>query len=104
MDTKAIVLWGGFIVICAIIYLVSRRMKKQIEEDGIEAEGVITRIVNSGDIDMADMDLCYYVRYRTQGGEEVEGILSNPRTNLEEGQRVRIKYHPKYKENLRLIE
>ncbi|MCR4712093.1 MAG: hypothetical protein K5707_07295 [Clostridia bacterium] len=31
MDSKGIGLWIGFIVICAIINLVSRRMKKQIE-------------------------------------------------------------------------
>ena len=31
------------------------------------------------------------------------GILSNPRADLEEGQPVRIKYHPKYKGNARLV-
>ena len=103
MDTKAIVLWGGFIVICAIIYFVSRRMKKQIEEDGIETTGVISRITNTGDIDMEDMNFCYYVRYCTDDGEEVEGVLSNPSADLAEGQQVRIKYHPKHKTNARLV-
>ena len=27
MDTKGIILWVGFAVICAVIYLLSRRMK-----------------------------------------------------------------------------
>ena len=103
MDTKAIALWGGFIVICAIIYLVSRRMKKQIEENGIETTGVVSRITQTGDIDAEDMNFQYYVRYRTEDGEEVEGILSNPRSDLAEGQQVRIKYHPKYKTNARLV-
>ena len=55
MDTKAIFLWGGFILICAIIYFVSRRMKKETEENGIETIGVISRITNTGDIDPEDM-------------------------------------------------
>ena len=103
MDTKAIFLWGGFILICAIIYFVSRRMKKETEENGIETIGVISRITNTGDIDPEDMDLCYYVRYCTEDGEEVEGVLSNPSSDLRVGQQVRIKYHPKYKENARLV-
>lgn len=50
-----------------------------------------------------DIDINVYVRYRTENGEEIEGILSNPRAGLEEGQQVRIKYHPKYKSNARLV-
>jgi hypothetical protein len=50
-----------------------------------------------------EITLQYYARYRTEGGEEVEGLLSNPRSDLEEGQRVRLKYHPKYKQNARLV-
>ena len=103
MDTKGIFLWSGFILICAIIYFVSRRMKKEIEENGIETNGIISRITQTGDIDMDDMNLCYYVRYCTEDGEDVEGVLSNPRTELTEGQQVRIKYHPKHKENARLV-
>lgn len=30
-------------------------------------------------------------------------VLSNPQSDLEEGQRVRIKYHPKMKGNARLV-
>ena len=103
MDTKAIFLWGGFILICAIIYFVSRRMKKETEENGIETIGVISRITNTGDIDPEDMHFCYYVRYCTEDGAEVEGVLSNPSSDLTEVQQVRIKYHPKYKSNARLV-
>ena len=101
MDTKGIVLWAGLIVICAVIYLISRTMKKQIEENGIETTGVISRIADTGDAD--EINLNYYVRYRTEDGEEVEGILSNPASDLSEGQQVRIKYHPKHKRNARLV-
>ena len=100
-DTKGILLWAGLLVICAVIYFISRRMKKQIEENGIETTGVISRIADTGDAD--EINLNYYVRYRTADGEEVEGVLSNPRSDLEVGQKVRIKYHPKYQTNARLL-
>ena len=100
MDTKGIVLWAGFLVICAVVFILSQRMKKQIEDQGIETGGVISRIE---DVGAEDIDLRYYARYRTQDGEEVEGLLSNPNTGLEVGQQVRIKYHPKHKLNARLV-
>ena len=100
MDTKGIVLWVGVLVIIGIVLLLSRRMKKQIETSGIETTGVISRI---RDVGAEDIDLRYYVRYRTEDGEEIEGLLSNPSSDLEEGQRVRIKYHPKYKQNARIV-
>ena len=101
MDTKGILLWAGFIALCAVIWLLSRKTKKQIEETGIETTGVISRIEDAGGTE--DIDLQYYARYRTEDGEEVEGILSNPSPDLEEGQQVRLKYHPKYRTNARLI-
>ncbi len=100
MDTKGLLLWAGLLVVCAAIWLVSRRMKKQIEENGIETDGVISRITDVGGPD--EVDLQYYARYRTADGEEVEGLLSNPRSDLEVGQQVRLKYHPKMKTNARL--
>ena len=100
MDTKAYIAWAVFAVICTIIVIISKRMKKQIDENGIETTGVISRIEDLGDPD--EIDLCYYARYRTEDGEEVEGVLSNPRGDLEVGQEVRLKYHPKHKMNARL--
>lgn len=102
MDIKGIVLWGGFIVICAVIHLVSQRMKKQIEEYGIETTGVISRIVDTGDLE--DISIDVYARYRTADGEEIEGLLSNPGADLSVGDSVRLKYHPKHKMNARLIQ
>ena len=101
MDEKGIILWVGFAAICAVIVFLSRRMKKQIEENGIETTGVISRIEDVGAPD--EINLQYYALYRTEDGEEIEGVLSNPRSNLEVGDQVRIKYHPKHKSNARLI-
>ena len=101
MDTKGILLWAGVLVIIAVVFFLSRRMKKQIEENGIETTGVISRITDVGGAE--EIDLRYYVRYRTEDGEEIEGLLSNPTSDLTEGRQVRLKYHPKYKNNARLI-
>ena len=101
MDTKGILLWAGILVIFAAVFFLSRRMKKQIEENGIETTGVISRITDEGGPD--EIDLRYYARYRTEDGEEVEGLLSNPSKDLEEGQQVQLKYHPKYRKNASLI-
>ena len=101
MDIKGILLWGGLILICAVIFFLSQRMKKQIEENGIEVDAVISRITDEGAPD--EIDLRYYARYVTSEGEEIEGVLSNPRSDLVEGQAVRVKYHPKYKANARLV-
>ena len=100
MDTKGIIMWAVFILICAANILTSKRMKKQIEENGIETGAVVSRITDSGEPD--EISVNYYVTYTTEDGKEIEGILSNPRSDLEIGQKVKIKYHPKYKENARL--
>ena len=101
MDIKGILLWAGFVLIAAVIVIVSRRMKKQIEENGTEADGVVSRIEDAGGTD--EVDLRYYVKYRTEDGEEIEGLLSNPRADLTVGEQVRIRYHPVHKMNARLV-
>ena len=101
MDTKGIILWAGLLIIFAAGAIVSRRMKRQIEEEGIETVGVITRITDTGGPD--EISLQYYAEYCTQGGEMVEGLLSNPTSDLTVGQRVRLRYHPKHRTNARLV-
>ena len=80
MDTKGIIMWVVFIAICAAIYIFSRIMKKQIEDNGIETTGVISRIEDDSGPD--DISFIYYARYRTEDGEEIEGIISNPAEDL----------------------
>ena len=101
MDSKGILLWGGLILIFAVGFFLSRRMKKQIEENGIEVDAVISRIEDVGGAD--EIDLRYYARYAAADGDEIEGLLSNPASDLVVGQAVRVKYHPKYKANARLV-
>ena len=94
-------MWIVFLAVIAGIILVDRRIKSGIDENGIETDAIVSRITDDGTPE--DIDINVYVRYRTENGGEIEGVLSNPRADLEEGQHVRIKYHPKYKSNARLI-
>ena len=98
---KGIIAWMVFLAVIAAGILVSRRIKSEINENGIETDAIVSRSTDDGTPE--DIDINVYVRYRTENGEEIEGILSNPRAGLEEGQQVRIKYHPKYKSNARLV-
>ena len=94
-------MWVVFLAVIAVGILVSRRIKRGINENGIETEAVVSRITDDGT--QEDIDINVYVRYRTESGEEIEGVLSNPRANMKEGQAVRIKYHPEFKSNARLV-
>ena len=98
---KGIIMWVIFLAVIAVGILVSRRIKTGINENGIETDAVVSRITDDGTPE--DIDINVYVRYCTENGKEIEGVLSNPRADLEEGQPVRIKYHPKYKNNARLV-
>lgn len=98
---KGLIMWIVFAVVFVAGTLVSRVIKNGTEKNGIEADAVVSRIVDDGT--QTDIDVNVYVRFSTADGEEVEAILSNPRSDLEAGQRVRIKYHPKMKGNARLV-
>lgn len=98
---KGIIMWAVFLAVIAAGTLISRRLKKEIMENGIETDAAVSRIVDDGT--QTDIDINVYVRFIAEDGSEVEAVLSNPRNDLEEGQRVRIKYHPKYKTNARLV-
>ena len=98
---KGIIMWIVFLAVIAGGILISNRIKRGIIENGIETDAVVSRITDDGAPE--EIDINVYVRYRTEDGKEIEGVLSNPRADLEEGQPVRIKYHPKYKGNARLV-
>lgn len=101
MELKGILLWAGLLVICGVFFFFTRRIKKEIEEKGILAEGIISRIEEDSDPDSVSYK--FYVKFQTREGEEIEGLLLNPRYDLEVGERVLIKYHPKLHLNCRLV-
>ena len=99
---KGILIWAAFLAVFIAGWLFSRKMKKGIEENGIEADAVVSRISEDMTEDQTGFTVIY-VRFRTQEGEETEASISNPRSGLKEGDQVRIKYHPKFKNNARLV-
>jgi hypothetical protein len=98
MELKGLIFWGILLIFGAAVTIISGRIKKGIEERGIQVPGTVSRIEDDG-----DTDFNYYVRYMTREGEEIEGLLSNPRGDLEVGQKVLVKYHPELKHNCRLV-
>lgn len=102
MDAKGIVLWAVFLAVFAAGTLYSKRLKKQISEDGIEVVGTVSRVVDDGSA--GEIDVHVYARYRTEDGGEVEGVVSNAPSDLVPGQQVRLRYHPRHRTNARLVE
>ena len=98
---KGIIMWAVFLAVIAAGTLISRRIKKEIEENGIETDATVSRTVDDGT--QTDIDINVYMSFIAEDGSEVEAVLSNPRNDLEEGQQVHIKYHPKYKTNAWLV-
>ena len=99
-DTGTI-LWIAFLAVFAVGIFISKKISRQIDREGIETTGYISRITDIGDPD--EVDIHVYVKYRTEDGEEIEGTVLNPRADLMEGQTVRLLYHPKHKHNAKLI-
>jgi hypothetical protein len=102
-NLKGVIIWAVFLAVCAAIFIFSRRLRKQIDENGIEADGAVSRIDESFDSDTGAVETSFYARYRTQDGKEIEGLLLNAPSNLAVGQRVRVKYHPKFPMNAKVL-
>ena len=101
-NLKGLIICAAFLAICAALFIVAHRMRKRIDEDGIEASGVISRVDqystrNSG------VKIRVYARYRTEDGEEMEGLLLDAPSSLQPGQRVRLKYHPTLPMNAKVL-
>ena len=89
----------GAFIIGGLIYTLIKQNK--IKKEGIEAEGVVdVRVEESWDSDGTISHHKYYhVKYVTSNGEEVDATIGNPKGNLQNGDRIRIKYlpnNPKY--------
>ena len=69
---KGIIMWMVFLAVIAVGTLISHRIKNGIDENGIETDAVVSRIIDDGSPDEIDIDV--YVRYRTESGDEIEGV------------------------------
>ena len=95
MLTWIIIAVIAIVVIAGFVFNYKR--SKAINEKGIEADAVVSRIkeVESEDTDgNRSVDYEYFVRYQNEAGETVEAKLGNPPRFLMEGTHLRVKYLP----------
>ena len=87
------------VVVIAIVigFIYNYRRSKAIDERGIEANAVVSRIKENEGQDSdgnRTTDYEYYVRYQNEAGETVEARLGNPPRFIMEGAELRVKYLP----------
>ena len=85
------------IVIAVVIGLVfNYKRSKAINERGIEADAVVSRIkeIETENDGQRETRYEYFVKYRNEAGETVEAKLGNPPCFLMEGTELRVKYLP----------
>lgn len=85
------------IVIAVVIGLVfNYKRSKAINERGIEADAVVSRIkeIETENDGQRETRYEYFVKYRNEAGETVEAKLGNPPRFLVEGTELRVKYLP----------
>ena len=97
-------LWFFFVILAGMIvaFVFSLKMRKTTKVEGVETIATVTRVEEGGDVRTGGIRA--FAKYRTDEGEEVEGILLNPQNDPIPGQRVRVWYHPAYRQNLKVIE
>lgn len=102
-NVKGIIIWAVFLAVIAAFLIIGRRIRRQIDENGIEVRGTVSRVEESYDSDTGGVSYSVYARYRTEEGDEIEGLLLNAPSDLQPGERVRLKYHPKLRTNAKLL-
>ena len=72
------------------------KRSKAINERGIEADAVVSRIkeIETENDGQRETRYEYFVKYRNEAGETVEAKLGNPPRFLMEGTELRVKYLP----------
>ena len=86
-----------FVITVVGILAFSIKRNKAIQQNGIEADAVVTRIEESDTSDSdggSGVSYSYYVEYRTLDGQTIEARLGNEPRNIAVGSRLRIKYLP----------
>ncbi len=97
MDILIYIITGVVVVgiVGGIIFTIMRT--NAIKKNGIEANAVVSRIKEQESTDsdgFTDTTYIYFVKFRTQDGQDVEARLSNPSGKIKVGDELRIKYLP----------
>ena len=96
MDTTYIFI-GIAVVIVAIVVIYSILRNKKINDNGIEADAVISRIDIDTDTDVdggVTENITYYVDYQNAEGQIATAKLGNPPFGAAVGTAMRVKYLP----------
>ena len=96
----AIIIGIVLIIVVGIIFGVISNNK--IKKNGVEAEAEIIRIntettqIVNDETGIVDTDTIkhYFIKFKTQTGEEIETELNNPGFGAKEGDIIKIKYLP----------
>ena len=86
-----------FAAIFVIVIVFRFKRNKAIQQNGVEADAVVSRVVEHEDTDEdghSSVTYTYYVRYQMQDGQTVEAKLGSSPAYLSEGNAIRIKYLP----------
>ena len=97
MEILTYVIFGVVVVgiVGGIIFTIMRT--NAIKKNGIEANAVVSRIKEQESTDsdgFTDTTYIYFVKFRTQDGQDIEARLSNPSGTIKIGDELRIKYLP----------
>ena len=98
MDPIGMTVAGAFIALVVGALVLTHIRNNKIRNNGIEAEGYISRIEEEESIDsdgFSQMTYTYYVTYRTMEGRTVEaqlGIIIQ--RHYSEGEKINIMYTP----------
>lgn len=88
----------GIFAVAAIVGIIfTLQRNKKINENGVEADAVVSRIkeIESQDNDgTREVNYEYYVKFQGQDGQILEAKLGNAPRFITEGMHLRIKYLP----------
>ena len=106
MEILTYVIFGVVVVgiVGGIIFTIMRT--NAIKKNGIEANAVVSRIKEQESTDsdgFTDTTYIYFVKFRTQDGQEMEADLNHASGRTRLGDKVKIKYLPEKPKHAVLI-
>ena len=106
MDTTTYIFIGVAVVVVAIVAVYTILRNKKINENGIEADAVVSRIDTDTQTDAdgsVSTNETYYVDYQNAEGEIVTAKLGNPPFGAVVGTTIRVKYLPEKPKYVRRV-
>ena len=93
MEPWSIAVLAGMVVVLVIVAVYCVLRNRKIDENGVEADAVISRVDTDYDSEGTPSEI-YFVDYVNAEGQTVTAKLGNPPMNAYQGMPMRIKYLP----------